>query len=253
MLLEKERQSAGLSGAKKALLEKRLRAAMEQPRVAQTIPRRGRHDQAPLSYEQERLWFLDQLEPNSPLYSLPLALRLRGSLDRDALRKSLTAIVGAHEVLRTRVIAENGEPVQVTDEPAPFDLPLIDLSRRAAAEREIELRIRLFSEARRPFDLSRELMLRAALYRLADDDHVLLLNMPHIASDSWSWAVFFRELTRQYTAVSADEVAPTPELPIQYADLEAWQRERLKADALASQLAYWRKQLAGAPASCLRQ
>src|SRR5437660_5979560 len=136
MLLEKDitEQSSGLSGAKKALLEKRLRAAMEQPRVAQNIPRRGRRDQAPLSYEQERLWFLDQLEPNSPLYSLPLALRLRGSLDREALQKSLTAIVAAHEVLRTREVAENSEPIQVTDDPAPVELHLIDLSRRAATE-----------------------------------------------------------------------------------------------------------------------
>src|SRR5438309_437581 len=196
MLLEKEiaEQSVGLSEAKKALLEKRLRAAVEQSAAkTQTIPRRGRREKAPLSYEQERLWFLDQLEPNSPLYSLPLALRLSGSLNRNALQKSLAAIIGAHEVLRTRVIAENGEPVQVMDEPGPVELPAVDLSRRAAAEREIELRIRLFSEARRPFDLSRELMLRATLFRLAETDHVLLLNMHHIASDSWSWAVFFRE------------------------------------------------------------
>src|SRR5439155_25506482 len=136
MLLEKEsaEQAVGVSEAKKALLEKRLRAAVEQSAAkTQTMPRRGRREKAPLSYEQERLWFLDQLEPNSPLYSLPLALRLRGSLDRDALQKSIISIVAAHEVLRTRVVAENGEPIQVTDEPAPFDLPLIDLSRRAVA------------------------------------------------------------------------------------------------------------------------
>jgi amino acid adenylation domain-containing protein/FkbH-like protein len=249
MLLEKETaEQSRLSGAKKALLQKRLRAAMEHPREAPKILRRGRRDQTPLSYEQERLWFLDQLEPNSPLYSLPLALRFRGRLEREALQKSLTAIVRTHEVLRTRVVAENGEPVQVTDEPTNFELPLADLSRRPTAEREIELRIRLFSEARRPFDLSRELMLRAVLYRLADDEHVLLLNMHHIASDSWSWAVFFRELTRQYAAFSANAMAQPPELPIQYADFAAWQRERLKGSALVSQLAYWRKQLAGAPA-----
>src|SRR5437016_1073454 len=136
MLLEKEisEQSPGLSEAKKALLEKRLRAAVEQPGKAPGIPRRSRREKAPLSYEQERLWFLDQLEPNSPLYSLPLALRLRGSLNRNALQKSLAAIIGAHEVLRTRVIAENGEPVQVMDEPGPVELPAVDLSRRLAAQ-----------------------------------------------------------------------------------------------------------------------
>src|SRR5437016_14398642 len=140
MLLEKEisEQSPGLSEAKKALLEKRLRAAVEQPGKAPGIPRRSRREKAPLSYEQERLWFLDQLEPNSPLYSLPLALRLHGSLNREALQKSLTAIVGAHEVLRTRVIAENGAPIQITDEPAPMELTVVDLSQRVAAEREIE-------------------------------------------------------------------------------------------------------------------
>src|SRR5439155_26241049 len=124
---------SGLSEPKQALLQKRLRTAMESAAKPQTIPRRGQRGKGPLSYEQERLWFLDQLEPNSPLYSLPLALRLRGLLDRDALQKSIISIVAAHEVLRTRVVAENGEPIQVTDEPAPFDLPLIDLSRRAVA------------------------------------------------------------------------------------------------------------------------
>src|SRR5947208_15174284 len=161
MLLENEiaEKSAGLSEAKKALLEKRLQAAVEQPRPAQNIPRRSRREKAPLSYEQERLWFLDQLEPNSPLYSLPLALRLRGPLDRAALEKSLAAIVAAHEVLRTRFIAENGEPVQVADEPAPLEMPVIDLSERREPEKE--LRGRLSAEASRPFNLSSDLMVRS--------------------------------------------------------------------------------------------
>src|SRR2546427_12775011 len=121
---------SGLSEPKQALLQKRLRTAMESAAKPQTIPRRGQRGKAPLSYEQERLWFLDQLEPNSPLYSLPLALRLRGSLNREALQKSLTAIVAAHEVLRTRVIAENGAPIQITDEPVPMELTVVDLNQR---------------------------------------------------------------------------------------------------------------------------
>src|SRR5947208_8850645 len=150
---------SGLSEPKQALLQKRLRTAMESAAHRQTIPRRGQRGKAPLSYEQERLWFLDQLEPNSPLYSLPLALRLRGPLDRAALEKSLAAIVAAHEVLRTRFIAENGEPVQVADEPAPLEMPVIDLSERREPEKE--LRGRLSAEASRPFNLSSDLMVRS--------------------------------------------------------------------------------------------
>src|SRR5207244_9537005 len=131
-------------------------------------------------FAQQRIWFLDQLEPNSPLYNLPTAVRLRGRLHREALQQALDAIVARHEALRTRFVTEDGGPVQVIAEPSPVDLPLIDLERRPALQREDELQRLLAQEARRAFDLSVDWLVRAVLVRLSETEHVLLVNIHHI-------------------------------------------------------------------------
>ena len=235
-----------VSSAKKALLEKRLRGAgKDAPRAA--IPRLASRGRAPLSFAQQRLWFLDQLEPASPLYNLPTALRLQGRLQREALQAALNAVVARHEALRTRFEAESGHPVQVISEPRPVELPLIDLPRFPAAKREEEMRRWVQAEARRVFDLSRGPLLRWALLRLEETEHVLVITMHHIISDAWSLGVFFHELGAFYQAASEGSEISLPELPVQYADFAAWQRGQMNDAAVAKPLAFWRRHLAGAP------
>ena len=208
------------------------------------VPRGG---PLPLSFAQQRLWFLGQLEPDSPVYNIPWAVRLAGPLDDAALHQALDAIVARHEALRTTVVAPDGMPVQVIGAPRPVNLSTVDLRAWPDADREAELQRRLREEARRPFILGRDLMVRAALFRLGEGDHVLLLVMHHIASDGWSMGGFFRELTALYAALARGRPPALPELPIQYADYAVWQREWLQGEELETQLAYWRRQLAGNP------
>jgi amino acid adenylation domain-containing protein len=201
----------------------------------------------PLSFAQERLWFLDRLEPGSATYVIPAAWRLGGVLDPAALERSLSEIVRRHEALRTTFGEVDGSPVQVI---APFDgfaLPVEDLSDLGDADREAAVRRRTGDEARRPFDLSAGPLFRAALLRLGEEDHVLLLSMHHVVSDGWSMDVLFRELSVLYEAYREGRESPLPALPVQYADDAVWQREQLAGEVLDRQLAYWRERLAGAP------
>ncbi|HJQ35265.1 MAG TPA: amino acid adenylation domain-containing protein, partial [Pyrinomonadaceae bacterium] len=200
---------------------------------------------AVLSFAQQRLWFLEQLQPGGSAYNLPHAMRLSGALDRDALGKALSEIVRRHEVLRTSFVASDGEPVQVISPAATFGLRVVNLDDRPGAERERELRRLCQAEAQRPFDLSTAPLLRATLFRLADDDHVLLLVMHHIVTDGWSHAVLTAELTALYEAFRQGRPSPLGELPVQYADYAAWQRARLGGEALERDLGYWKRQLAG--------
>jgi amino acid adenylation domain-containing protein len=205
------------------------------------IRRRARTGELPLSYAQERLWFLEQLMPGLAVYNLPLAVRLIGRLDRSALRGALAAIVERHEVLRTGFRSEEGRPVQVIA-PArerPPGLPLVDLT--GVGKPVVEADRLASEEARRLFDLRRGPLLRGLLLRLREDEHLLLLTLHHIASDGWSLGVLVRELSALYAGESL------PELPIQVADCAAWQRDWLDREVLAAQLAYWRRQLAGVP------
>ncbi|HEY3570033.1 MAG TPA: amino acid adenylation domain-containing protein [Thermoanaerobaculia bacterium] len=215
-------------------------AAEEEPIVP--VPR---EEALPLSFAQERLWFLDQWEPGSPLYNMPAALELRGRLDRAALAAALGEIVRRHEALRTTFRAEAGEPAQVIAPQAPFPLPLIDL--RGLPERRAEAARLAAAEARRPFDLGRGPLLRAALLRLGDEEHVALVAMHHIVSDGWSTGLMVRELGALYAAFVAGAPSPLPELAVQYADFAVWQRRRLSGDFLAGELAWWRERLAGMP------
>ncbi len=195
----------------------------------------------PLSYSQERLWFLDQLEPGTGTFNIPAAVWLTGCFRPEVFDRSLTEIVRRHEALRTTFGMDGERPVQVIAPPAPVSTPLIDLSRlpeeahRLAAE-----------EAARPFDLSRGPLMRSALLRLGPEEHVALVTMHHVVSDGWSMGVFLRELTDLYEAFAANQPSPLPELPVQYADFGAWQRAWLAGPVLERQVAYWRERLAGA-------
>ncbi|MCP4660942.1 MAG: non-ribosomal peptide synthetase, partial [bacterium] len=204
----------------------------------------------PLSFAQQRLWFIDQFEPGMATYNLPSAVRLAGRLEWTALARSLNEIVRRHQVLRTTFSDVGGQPayggpVQVIAPVSELKLPQIDLARLAPSIRETEARRLATAEARRPFDLSRGPLLRATVVELAGEDHVALLNMHHIISDGWSTGVLIRELTALYTAFSEGRPSPLGELAIQYADYAVWQRQWLVGEVLEAEVAYWRVKLAG--------
>ncbi|AUX21618.1 hypothetical protein SOCEGT47_021040 [Sorangium cellulosum] len=227
-----------------ALAERIDRARRAQPGAARRplcpAPRGG---DLPLSYAQQRLWFIEELEPGTALYNMPLALVLRGPLDRGALERSLAEVVARHEVLRTRFEARDGLPFQVVD-PAPrLELRHVDLSAVPPGERERAARRAAEDEARRPFDLASGLPIRAALLRLSDGEHALLVTVHHIACDGASLPVLFRDLAAFYEAARAGRAPALPPLPVQYADVAVWQRAQ--ADAWRAQLEYWKGQLAG--------
>ncbi len=230
-----------LSPAKRALLERALRQRREQAAAGTSIPRRPPgQGPAPLSYSQQRMWFLQQWEPGSPTFNGARALRLTGELDVDALARGLQRIVERHETLRT-VVQGTRDPVQVPLETWSLELPVIELEARE------ELDGRLRELAREPFDLGRDLMLRGSLFRLAGDEHVLLVRMHHIAADAHSDRVLFDELAELYGAARAGREPDLPELPISYSDFAVWQRERLTGTALEELTRYWHRQLEGAP------
>ncbi len=201
----------------------------------------------PLSFAQQRLWFIDQLQPGSSAYNMPSPVRLTGALDVAALERSLEALIQRHESLRTTFAANQGEPVQVIHTVSGFRLPVVELGALPAEQREREAHRLASEEGIRPFDLSRGPLFRASLLRLASDDHVLLLNAHHIVSDGWSLGVLVRELAAFYEAFAAGKTARLPHLPVQYADYAEWQRSWLRGDVLEAQLGYWKRQLGGAP------
>ena len=207
----------------------------------------SREGQLLLSFAQQRLWFLAQMDPANPMYNAPMAMRLKGRLNVEAFEHALAALVLRHEVLRTTFTLVNDEPVQVIEPASEVPLPVVDLSIMPEGERESEAIRILETEAQRPFMLSSDRMLRALLVRLAEEHHVLLLNMHHIATDGWSAAVLMRDLTALYATALGLDAPPLPALPIQYADYAVWQRTWLQGQALEQQLAFWRETLAGAP------
>jgi amino acid adenylation domain-containing protein len=202
----------------------------------------------PLSSAQERLWFLDRLQPGSAFYNIPVALRLSGALDVRAMERALGDVVRRHEALRTTFGERDGAPVQTIAPFRGFVLPVEDLSALDADAREAQAARRAADDAASPFELATGPLLRASLLRLDADEHVLLLNFHHVISDGWSTGVFFRELSALYAAHRDGTDAPLPDLPIQYADYAAWERGRLRGGALERQLEYWRERLADAPA-----
>ncbi len=208
-----------------------------------SIPRREQHDDIPLSFAQERLWFLDQLEPGGAAYNMPGAVWLEGDLDVAALERSLNEIVRRHEVLRTTFRAERGRPVQVISPSLSLSLPLIDLSQSSDSEAVARRLAR--EEAVKPFDLTRGPLLRATLLRLADQSHLLLVTLHHIVADGWSVTLLVQELGALYAAYRSGKESPLPELEVTYADYAVWQREWLQGERLGKQLSYWREQLRG--------
>ncbi|HEY8228438.1 MAG TPA: amino acid adenylation domain-containing protein [Pyrinomonadaceae bacterium] len=205
------------------------------------------NDVFPASFAQQRLWFLDQLEPGSPFYNIPQAISIQGDLSIEALRLTFAEIVRRHEALRTTFSVVDGSPIQVIAKHLKLSLPVIDLTSLTDLDRDVESARLAAEEAQKPFDLIRGPLVRALLLALSADEHVLLLTMHHIVSDGWSMGVLFRELGLIYEAFAAGKPSPLPELPIQYADYASWQREWLQADALRTQLDYWKTQLADAP------
>jgi len=205
----------------------------------------SRDGELPLSFAQQRLWFLDQFEPDSAEYVSATALGLRGELDTDALNRALTALVARHESLRTTFESVDGRGVQVVHLPYEVLAPLVDLSELPEPDRGAELARILQQEATRPFDLSRGPLLRVRLVRLAEDEHVLTLMLHHIVTDGWSFGVIMGDLGELYRAALRAEPAELPPLPVQYADFASWQRGRLSGEALADQVGYWRRQLDG--------
>ncbi|HVR11613.1 MAG TPA: amino acid adenylation domain-containing protein, partial [Thermoanaerobaculia bacterium] len=212
----------------------------------------GRESELPLSFAQERLWFLDRLEPGRATYNMPLALAVRGDLTRARLDAVLTEIVRRHEALRTRFAEVDGKPVQRIAPARPVRLPLVDLSALPAPRRAVETPRWVRADARRPFDLARGPLLRGILLAGTGpraDEQVLLLNMHHIVSDGWSFGVLVGEIGALYRAALDGSPSPLPELAIQYGDFAVWQRRRLGEAEIARQLAYWRRRLGGAPAT----
>ncbi len=239
------KQITGLSVEKRQLLERYLKSAGLNLTNAIIIPQRRDTNKFPLSYAQERLWFMDQLEPNRPIYNMPDTHSFKGTLDLEALERSLGELVRRHEILRTTFELVDGAPVQVIAAPAPLRLEVVDLSELEAAARVSEAQRLANEEAQQPFDLSRGPLFRIRLLRLGEAEHVLLLTMHHIISDGWSLGVLGRELATLYEAYQRGESSPLAELPIQYADFAVWQREWLRCEVLEKQLAYWREQLGG--------
>jgi amino acid adenylation domain-containing protein len=225
------------------------RGPFPSPKASEVPPlvRVGRQGMLPLSFAQQRLWFLNRLDPDSAAYNISAALRLQGQLEIAALAATLGEIIRRHEVLRTTFADDGREPVQVIHPPQPAGLRVVDLAALREPDREA-LAMRLaMDDLRQPFDLERGPLLRATLLRLGEHEHLLLFSMHHIVSDGWSLGVLVREVGSLYRASVLGQGARLPELPIQYADYAVWQRSWLRGEVLAEQVAYWRERLAGAP------
>ncbi len=212
-----------------------------------TIQPISRSDNLPLSYSQERMWFLHQLTPDSAAYNVFAAARFRGPLNRSVLANSLKTIVQRHESLRTTFATANGQPIQVISSEPTIVLSIIDLQNLSKDVGEAEVLEILKSDARKPFDLARGPLLRTSLLQLSADEHILALTMHHSVSDQWSMGIFTKELINLYAALDSNQEATLPDLPIQYADFANWQRESLPGKTLQTRLNYWKKQLQGLP------
>jgi amino acid adenylation domain-containing protein len=219
----------------------------EQIKVAPPLIAIDRSTTLPLSYAQQRLWFLDQLEPDSSLYNVAEVVRLNGRLDTTALERGFSELVRRHESLRTCFVETDGQPTQVILPPRPFSLTVENLSAIGPDQKQAHLQALLDQEVDLPFNLSNEPLMRARLFRLGAEEHVLSVTMHHIISDAWSTNVLTRELGLLYQAYCSGSDPHLPELPLQYADYAVWQRKWLEGEVYEEQLSYWKTQLAGAP------
>jgi amino acid adenylation domain-containing protein len=241
-------RKVNLSDSKRELLERRLRGIAKPADPPAGIPRRATPERAPLSSAQERMWFFNELQPDSAAYNMAYAFRLRGALHATALQLALSSLAARHEILRTRFVKEDGVPVQVISPAQPLPVREADLSAAPSEQRLAALEQRLAEEFARPFHLAEDLMLRAALFRLGAEDYVLAITIHHIASDLWSSEILFRELSELYAGFASGADAALPPLPIQYGDFAAWEQSWLGGAEPAKSLDYWKQKLAGAPA-----
>jgi amino acid adenylation domain-containing protein len=238
---------AQLSPQKRELLLQKLQLNQEKTIFA-TIQLQSRNTNTfPLSFAQERLWFLNQLEPDNPFYNQPTALRLTGKLNLEVLKQTLTEILRRHESLRTNFTIVEGKPVQIIQPIADFEIPIIELTNRSLSDRNEAIKKLAEQEAEKPFNLKQDLLLRTTLLKLSTSEHIVLFTTHHIVSDGWSTGILIQELATLYQAFLADRPSPLPELSIQYADFAVWQREWLQGKQLNTQLNYWKQQLDNNP------
>ena len=237
---------AGMSLDRRALLEQRLLGLHGLRSRPQTIPRREQADPAWLSFGEQQMWFLDQLTPGTSTYNIPDAVQVGGPLDIEALEKGLQEIVRRHEVLRTHFASVDGNPVPVIDEQWKLKVAVFDLQSLPGEKREAEAKRILVQEARKPFDIAKDVTLRGVVVRLEKDEHWVLLVTHHIAWDVSSKAVLYRELASLYGGYVTRDPVTLADLPVRYSDFAAWQRDRLQGEILEQQVTYWREQLGNA-------
>ncbi|MGZ4165008.1 MAG: condensation domain-containing protein, partial [Tumebacillaceae bacterium] len=211
------------------------------------ITRVEQTEELPLSFAQQRLWFFNQLDPQSPFYNMPLTLRLEGALDVDVLTRSFTRITERHSSLRTVFALRDGQPVQRIQPPQQTAIEVVDLTDSSDAEREAVAISLVTAESRRPFDLTAGPLLRIHLYRLSATSHVLLINMHHIISDGWSNSVLLRELQQLYSSYLRNQEPQLPDVSVQYVDFAVWQRDWMSGELLDEQLRYWTQELSDTP------
>jgi len=236
---------ANLTPQQRAVLEMKLKQQRAKAAPQAPIGRRENQDVHPLSFSQQRLWFIDQLQPGESAYHISRALRLKGRLDIDALRRAFETIVSRHEVLRACFINDQGQPVQQIRPVEAFPLPVTDCTATDSQDALAAARRAVTEEIHEPFDLSTGPLLRAALMRLDGSDHVLAIVMHHVVSDGWSNGLLTRELSALYNAYAQGQTAPLEDLPLQYADFAAWQRDWLTGANIERLLDYWRGKLEG--------
>jgi amino acid adenylation domain-containing protein len=243
--IESSAQLALASEAKRQLIEQYLRGEINQAAGTDSIPRRGPEARPQLSFAQERLWFLDQLMPGSPVFNVPMAVRLSGVINVAALQRAINEIVRRHEVLRTRVATTDGEPLPTFATDIDARIEVVDLRSYESARADAQSRRLVKAAALEPFDLARGPLIRTTLLRLSDRESILVVTMHHIVSDGWSLLLFFKELSVLYDSFARGGISPLSELSVQYADYAQWHREWLCDETVERQLSYWKTQLAG--------
>lgn len=242
-MLDVFKDIADLSPERRELLELLLRDEGIDISSRLLLPQKRDSHALPLSFAQQRLWFLDRLFPGNSSYNEPAAVRLCGQLNITVLEQSLNEIVRRHEALRVTFTDVAGQPVQILGSPVPLTLSLIELAQDSAANQAAEVQRLAVENAQTPFDLKHGPLLRIKLLRLSAEEHVVLLTIHHIVADGWSMGVFVHELAALYVAFSAKKPSPLPELPIQYSDFAHWQRQWLQGNVLEEQINYWKQQL----------
>jgi hypothetical protein len=231
-----------LSPDKQALLD-RWKAGQFK---SEPIPKRVATETIPLSFSQQRLWFVDQLYQGSPFYNIPIALHLKGTLNVTALQYSLNEILRRHEAWRTAFVSVNGHPTQVIrPSKSIWELPIMQLEPQPGQSWEAQLQDLVSADVQMPIDLAQGWLAQAKLLRLDATESIFLLMVHHIVADGWSIGIFLQELATLYAAFCNRQPSPLSELPIQYADFACWQRDRLQGEQLQTQLQYWRRQLDG--------